>query len=87
LFILYINDLPECVSCECKLYADDSKLISVVKDWLVGSQDDINSVISWTKDWLMRLNASKCKVMHLGNINPNKPYVIKEVGEGLTIDL
>jgi ribonuclease P/MRP protein subunit RPP40 len=28
LFILYINDLPECVSCECKLYADDSKLIS-----------------------------------------------------------
>jgi ribonuclease P/MRP protein subunit RPP40 len=83
LFILYINDLPECVSCECKLYADDSKLISVVEDGLVGLHDDINSVTSWTKEWLMRLNANKCKVMHLGNRNPNRPYVIEEVDTGL----
>jgi ribonuclease P/MRP protein subunit RPP40 len=75
--------LPECVSCECKLYADDSRLISVVKDGLDWLQDDINSVTSWTKDWLMRLNASKYKVMHLGNKNTNKPYVIEEVDTGL----
>ena len=34
LFILYINDLPDSVKCECKLYADDSKLISVVRNGL-----------------------------------------------------
>ena len=55
----------------------------MVENGLVGLQDDINSVTSWTKEWLMRLNASKCKVMHLGNRNPNKSYVIKEVDTGL----
>ena len=72
LFVLYINDLPDSVECECKLYADDSKLISVVRNGIegLGMQSNIDSVTNWTKDWLMRLNASKCKVMHLGNSNP-----------------
>jgi ribonuclease P/MRP protein subunit RPP40 len=43
LFIL-LNDLSECVNCECKIYVDDSKLISVVKGGLVGLQDYLNSV-------------------------------------------
>jgi hypothetical protein len=59
----------------------------VFKDGLVGLQGDINSVTSWTKDWLMKLNASKCKVMRLGNRNPNKAYVIEEVDTGLNIPL
>ena len=25
-------------------------------------QDDINKVVAWNNTWLMRLNASKCKV-------------------------
>ena len=46
LFILYINDLPDSVECECKLYADDSKLISVVRNGLEGieMQNNIDSV-------------------------------------------
>ena len=26
-------------------------------------------VVAWTNTWLMRLNVSKCKVMHLGKKN------------------
>ena len=85
LFILYINDLPDSVKCECKLYADDSKLISVVRNGLegIGMQNNIDSVTNWTKDWLMRLNASKCKVMHLGNSNPIQVYEVEDVNTGL----
>jgi ribonuclease P/MRP protein subunit RPP40 len=60
LFVIYINDLPVTVVCECKMYADDSKLISVNLDALNGIQNDIDAVTSWTKDWLMRLNVRLC---------------------------
>jgi hypothetical protein len=32
LFVIFINDMPECTSNECKLFADDSKLISMVRN-------------------------------------------------------
>ena len=28
LFLIYINDLPKCVSCRIKMYADDTKCFS-----------------------------------------------------------
>ena len=31
----------------------------------------------------MRLNASKCKVMHLGKINPFQAYEVEDVNTGL----
>ena len=67
-FILYINDLPERISNDCKLYADDSKVIAIMRDILSASllQSDIDALRDWSKDWLLRLNASKCKVMHFG---------------------
>ena len=50
LFIFYINDLPDSVECECKLYADDNKLISVVRNGLegIGMQNNIDSVTNCT---------------------------------------
>ena len=32
----------------------------------IGFQRINDAVNDWTKDWLMRLNAGKCKVMHQG---------------------
>jgi ribonuclease P/MRP protein subunit RPP40 len=37
---------------------------------------------SSTKDWLMMLNSSKCKVMHLGKNNSKIGYEIKDVSTG-----
>ncbi len=71
LFVLFINDLPMWIKNFIKLYADDSKIIAIIKmteraaaeEWL---QNDIDAVTAWTKTWLMSLNAEKCKVMHFG---------------------
>ena len=45
LFILYINDLPDSVECECKMYADDSKVIAeVVEETDSSLQSDIDEI-------------------------------------------
>ena len=61
----YINDLfQSCsVGSEVYVYADDAKLFKHIqtpedKDVL---RKDINNLNNWTKEWLLKLNISKCK--------------------------
>ena len=51
LFTIFINDLPDKVKNECRLYADDSKLIGVIekdKD-VIDIQKDIDNLQNWVK--------------------------------------
>jgi hypothetical protein len=70
LFVVFINDLPDNLSSLVKLYADDSKLIGIVDDieGRLRLQADLELVVEWCERWGMRLNAEKCKVMHLGTV-------------------
>ena len=34
-------------------------------------QEDINQLMYWAERWQMEFNSVKCKIMHLGNSNPN----------------
>ena len=56
LYVVFINDLPECVSNETtfKLFADDSKLLTTVRDQSDRNrfQTDLLEVCSWTRTWL-----------------------------------
>ena len=68
LFMLYINDSPDVISCVSTLFADDTKLYRSVD-----SYDDSNTVqIDFYKldncssSWQMKFNIQKCKVLHLG---------------------
>ena len=72
LFLLYINDLPEAVSCSVKLFADDAKLFSGMTTDLdaVGMQADLDALMAWSNSWQMSFNQDKCKVMHIGSKNP-----------------
>ena len=82
LFVVYINDLPDCLLNECKMYADDNKVIAINRPGLSnGLQLDINKTVEWCKTWSMSLNGSKCKVMHFGKINSKGKYWIEEGGE------
>ena len=73
----------------CKLYADNSKIIRVIEDDSIYDtlQRDINSVTNWTKEWLMKLNSDKRKVMHFGNKNARSGNFIDDLSTGQRINL
>jgi hypothetical protein len=76
LFVIYINDLPDVLESLCEMFADDTKIMSKVnnKKNCSNLQVDLAKIEEWTKDWLVKLNDDKCKVMHLGPNNPTFDY-------------
>ena len=78
LFTIFINDLPENIKNQCKLYADDCKLIGVVEEEadLEQIQADIDSLQLWAKTWQMSFNYDKCKVMQFAKKNKEHEYTM-----------
>lgn len=67
LFIIFINDLVDQLKSIAKLYADDTKLISIINSIADCQrlQEDLDLISNWTKTWLMQLNTAKCHVMKI----------------------
>ena len=84
LFLVFINDLPELVTNYCKLFADDTKLIGVVKNSLNQKilQEDIDKLVNWSKKWNMEFNEGKCKVMNIGGHKSIAPILSMENSSG-----
>ena len=64
-----INDIPNIVHTNLSFFADDSKVYSVIKTIEDSHQlqVDLGSIHEWCQVWLLKLNLSKCKIMHVGN--------------------
>ena len=73
LFTIFINDLPEGILNRCKIFADDTKLYGTtdLKDEI---QRDLMKLQEWSDKWNLRYNVEKCKVLHIGNNNPEEKY-------------
>ena len=76
LFTIFINDLPECVSSCCKIFADDTKLYDVASN-CTQIKKDIDALQKWSVKWNLYFNADKCKVMHIGLHNQRFNYTMK----------
>ena len=65
LFVIFINDLPECVKSSVFLFADDTKLFREIAstDDINILQSDLDSLFKWSKDWLLRFHPDKCKFL------------------------
>ena len=85
LFLIFINDLPLEIISPLSLFADDTKIFTRIisemsKTRQRGSygsevlQRDLNSVMEWANKWKMEFNVDKCKIMHLGKLNPRHVY-------------
>jgi hypothetical protein len=76
LFLLYVNDLPEQLSVNCLLFADDLKIWS--SNDPDGLQMDIDTVKRWSKDWGLPINDLKCAHMSFGGESGNGFYILEE---------
>ena len=67
LFLLYINDLPENIQSQVRLFADDTAMyltVSNLQDSQV-LQTDLESLQHWEQTWDMEFNPNKCQVLHI----------------------
>ena len=79
LFLIYVNDLPDAVSCPVKLFADDTKLFRGVSRAADADmmQADLNALVAWSDSWLMPFNEDKCRIMHVGPRNQSFPMYLR----------
>ena len=64
LFLVYINDLPEGLTTNAKLFADDMSLFSVVHDSTLSSvslNNDLLKISQWAYQWKMTFNPDVSK--------------------------
>ena len=67
LFLCHINDLPEGVKSQVRLFADDCLLYRHIcsENDQVALQEDLKALERWAETWGMRFNAKKCYIMHI----------------------
>ena len=60
--------MPEILKCFIQIFADDTKVYTAMQSeehcrLLQNSKDQL---VQWTKDWQMKFNKDKCKILHVG---------------------
>ena len=65
LFLCFINDLPDAVKSQIRLFADDCLLYRVIRTMRDHTilQEDLKALEDWADTWGMRFNADKCYVL------------------------
>ena len=67
LFLLYVNDIPENLSCASEMFADDTLLFNSGNPSDVSSpiQDSLSQISDWCNESLLRMNSVKCESMRI----------------------
>ena len=71
LFLIYINDLPQTVKSEVRLFADDTVIYAPNKN-SVQLQCDLIALQNWEACWDMEFNPSKCEHITFSRKRANK---------------
>ena len=84
LFLLYINDLPNNLTSNVRIFADDCLLYQPVKsdNDISLLQNDLIKLEEWQNTWLMKFNPAKCFTMTLASRKPT-PNIYTFCGQQL----
>lgn len=69
LFLLFVNELPSWITCQIKMFADDTKIWCKIEQQSDSTnlQKDLDKLNQWSHTWQLSFNPEKCKVMHIGH--------------------
>jgi len=78
-FVIFINDLPDDVTCTANIFSDDTKLFRGISSYgdCLQFQDYLNRLLDWSQKWQMGFNEPKCNVFHLSSTNPCYEYPMR----------
>ena len=69
LFLVYINDLPDCTLSDARLFADDCLVYREIRNIGDASklQQDLTALEAWEQIWQMSFHPEKCTVIRVTN--------------------
>ena len=69
LFLAYINDLPDKVNSNTRLFADDTAVDRKIKskEDQAKLQEDLDSLAAWEAQWDMAFHPDKCQVLQISS--------------------
>ena len=73
LFLIYINDIVECIDCGIKLFADDTILHLEFDNPEMATNKlnkNLDNISKWANDWLVKFSEQKTKAMNI-SLKPN----------------
>ena len=91
-FLLHINDLPDDVTCDIAIYADDTTVYSkcdqasdLWQQLQLASEleSDLRDTVDWGKKWLVDFNAGKTQLVSFDQSNNNGSIDVKMDGSVL----
>ena len=87
LFLVYINDLPDKVKSQVRLFADDSAAYLAITRFADSQQlqADFDVLQQWAVDWDMEFNPGKCKVLQITRSRTPIPTSYTSHGQTLEV--
>ena len=85
LFLLYINDMPDMIGSNIRLFADDTIMYLTITNQsdCNALQADLTKLETWESEWLMAFNPDKCEVIRI--TNKKKPTLFKYTLHGISL--
>ena len=87
LFLMYINDMPDSIKSNIRLFADDTIMYLTITNHsdCQALQSDLTTLKSWESEWLMAFNPEKCEVIRI--TKKKKPVLFDYKLHGITLQL
>ena len=86
LFLVFINDLPDAVSSNVKLFPDDCRLYRTIKSIhdSIALQQDLASLEQWEHNWQMAFHPQQCTTIRISK--KRKPICVDYHLHGHTLE-
>ena len=85
LFLLYINDLPENIHSQVRLFTDDTAIYITINNHSDSDtlQQDLDTLQTWERLWDMDFNPNKCQVLHISKSRHPAQHIYMLYGQVL----